>query len=137
MEGKGIIYARECKNKPCYIGIFACFWLPCFWLVVMSVCCGLVSEIDGQRRNLLGIKPSGHHLHHRMLHIADLVGLHDCGKDLCIKAIDGRDALVCTVLAVAGDAFARQILAIAKIGTGKQILGSCRAYAQASGNENS
>lgn len=91
-----------CRNAK--IKIFICVFLHVF-VGFVSLCCWYRGKVDGKRGDLLCVETTGHHLHHRMLHIADLVGMHHRREDFCVKAVDSRNTLVCSVLAVAGDTF--------------------------------
>jgi len=53
---------------------------------------------------LLTIKTTSHHLHHRVLDIACLVGVHDSGENFGIKAVNYWNALVDAFLTMAGNA---------------------------------
>ena len=78
-------------------------------------------EIDGQRGDLFTIKTTSHHLHHWMFHIPGLIGVHHCGKNFGIEAVDRRNAFVDAFLAVTGDTFTRQIFSVADIRACKKV----------------
>ena len=91
-------------------------------------------EIDGQRGDLFAIKAAGYHLHHRMFHIPGFIGVNHCGKHLCIKTVNRRNAFVDAFLTVTGDTFTRQIFSVANIRACEKVFRACSINArQASG----